>query len=168
MKKCNKNILEIPGNFINESSRNNRNRLHYNYHGSFNDNLQKILISLNRRSYIRPHRHRIDPKEEILICLSGDFAIVFFSNNGKIVDIQRIKPVSASNNSYGIVIQPDQWHMVVSISPNSLILEIKQGPFISEISKEFANWAPEENSDSAQIYLNEILIKINNYEKSIF
>jgi cupin fold WbuC family metalloprotein len=168
MENRKKNTFTCPDNLINDSILNIRRRSHHNFHSSYKDDLQKILISLNFGSYIRPHRHLIDPKEELLISLSGDLAIVFFSNNGDVIDVQMLKPFNNTSQSFGIIIQPDQWHMAVSISPNSLILEIKLGPFQPDLAKEYAFWAPEENSFDSTIFLNDILTKINKYENSIF
>lgn len=49
---------------------------------------------------------------------------------------------------------PNQWHTVIAIAPNSLLFEVKEGPFYSDFAKETAPWAPKEDSEEALTYFN--------------
>jgi hypothetical protein len=55
--------------------------------------------------------------------------------------------------SPGVELSPRTWHTVVALNEQSVLLEIKAGPFDPKAAKEFAPWAPEEATDLAQHYL---------------
>ena len=66
-----------------------------------------------------------------------------------------------ANLAVGVEVTPDTWHTVVALEPNSILLEIKAGPFDPTQPKEFAPWAPEEGSEMAERYLEELLARIS-------
>jgi len=47
------------------------------------------------------------------------------------------------------------------LEPGSILLEIKAGPFDPTQPKEFAPWPPEEDSEMAERYLEELLTLIS-------
>jgi cupin fold WbuC family metalloprotein len=130
-----------------------RRRQHHNLHSSYGDPAQRLLNFLWFDSYIAPHRHSLDPKEETLIALRGAFGCVRFDDKGAIVATCRLEcggPVS------GIVLAPGDWHTLVALTPTALLLEVKAGPFDPEAAKEPALWAPREQSADAAPYLREL------------
>lgn len=54
---------------INEASQSHRLRAHANVHGSYADQCQKLFNAIQVDSYIRPHRHSLDPRDEYLIAV---------------------------------------------------------------------------------------------------
>ena len=50
-----------------------------------------------------------------------------------------------------IDIEARVWHGVLALAPDTVILEIKRGPY-DESDKVFANWAPAENADGMAEY----------------
>ncbi len=52
-----------------------------------------------------------------------------------------------------IDIETRVWHGVLALAADTVILEIKRGPY-DDRDKVFADWAPEEDSEEAPAYLN--------------
>jgi cupin fold WbuC family metalloprotein len=66
-------------------------RLHstYNLQKSYEDKAQCLLNAIGVGSYIRPHRHLLDPKNECLFAVLGLFALVIFDDSGNISKISK-------------------------------------------------------------------------------
>jgi dTDP-4-dehydrorhamnose 3,5-epimerase-like enzyme len=52
-----------------------------------------------------------------------------------------------------IDIEARVWHGFVTREPDTIILEIKRGPYDQQHDKIFAPWAPKENEPGAAAYL---------------
>jgi cupin fold WbuC family metalloprotein len=136
-----------------------RARQHLNIHQSFDDSCQRLLNAIGVSSYIRPHRHAIDPKVESLIAVKGLFALIIFSEDGEIAEIINFgseKFDCRYAHGVGVELAPRVWHTVVALSDSAVLLEVKAGPFNPELAKELAPWAPEEGTDAGVIYLNSL------------
>ena len=48
---------------------------------------------------------------------------------------------------------PDVWHTVLAKQENSILLEVKEGPFVSDEAKELALWAPQDGSEEVDSFL---------------
>ncbi|MDO9318865.1 MAG: WbuC family cupin fold metalloprotein [Gammaproteobacteria bacterium] len=141
---------------IDEASRSARSRQHRNIHVSYDDPCQRFMNAIGMESYIRPHRHAIDPKSETLIAVRGKFALFIFDDNGAIQEIISFgteRYADASALSVGVDLAPGVWHTIVALQPGSVLLELKAGPFNSNGAKEPAPWAPEEQTSEANEYL---------------
>jgi cupin fold WbuC family metalloprotein len=53
-------------------------------------------------------------------------------------------------------IEPGVWHTLVPLADDTVILEIKRGPYDAMTDKTFAAWAPSEGSDEACGYLKQL------------
>lgn len=133
-----------------------RNRQHYNIHDSFEDPCQRLLNAIGIESYIQPHRHTLDPKDECLVAVKGLFGLVVFTEQGEVDRLQRFgtEKYFADNSkvSLGVELPAGTWHTVVALEPGSVLLELKAGPFNPNVAKEPAPWAPEEGSEEAVNY----------------
>ena len=49
-------------------------------------------------------------------------------------------------SNVGVEIPPNVWHTVLAKQENSILLEVKEGPFVSDKAKEIALWAPRDGS----------------------
>ncbi len=149
------------------ASINQRLRQHFNLHNDYNENCQKLLNAIQPDSYIQPHRHYSDPKSELLIVIKGEFAVVFFSNSGEVNNVCFLQSNGTKKNSCNIIeIESTEWHTVVALKPNSILLEIKAGPFDPNYAKDFACWAPNENTIEMKCYFKDLKNKIKKeYDK---
>jgi len=127
-----------------------RRRQHYNLHADYADPCQRLLNFLWHDSYICPHRHAADPKEETLIALRGEMGCIRFDADGRVIDHTRL---SAGQHCSAVVIEPNEWHMIVVLTETALLLETKAGPFDPAAAKELALWAPDEGGADAAAYL---------------
>lgn len=141
---------------LNTAARSQRLRAHANVHHSYADQCQKLFNAIKIESYIRPHRHSLDPKEECLIAVRGLFGLIEFSEYGDIESTTLFGSEKYSQQlsiASGVELAAGVWHTVVSLVENSILFEVKSGPFDPALAKEFAPWAPEEDSEYAQGYL---------------
>lgn len=139
-----------------------RLRENYNIHKSYQDPVQRLFNAIEFGSYIRPHRHLTEPREELLIAIRGYMALITFDDSGCIKKVLHLGSEKYGDKmAVGVELSPDTWHTVVALQPGCLILEIKAGPFLSCQSKDFAKWAPEEGSIDATNYLHELMVKID-------
>ncbi|WP_421860224.1 WbuC family cupin fold metalloprotein [Marinobacter salarius] len=151
----------IAADFLNElasrAGQSPRKRQHHNIHDSFDDPCQKLLNAVGTDSYIRPHRHALDPKDECLFAAKGLFALVVFSDQGEASHVERFgtEKYFGENTvvSLGVELKAGTWHTVLALEPGSVLLELKAGPFDPDAAKEFAPWAPEEGTEEAENYL---------------
>lgn len=138
-------------NLSRQAKRNPRLRQHYNLHKSYNEPCQKILNAIEPLSYIRPHRHFTDPKGEFFLAIRGRFALVLFDDAGKIARVHKFS-CEMPADFFAAEIQNDVWHTIISLEPDSILLEVKSGPFDANSPKDFASWAPEENAENCKPY----------------
>lgn len=129
-----------------EAERSPRGRAHLLLHRDHSDQVQRLLIATCEDTYFRPQQH---PEQwELLTLLRGDATVIIFGSDGRI--IRRCPMLHAPV----IQILPRCWHTLVVTAPQTLLLEIKPGPFRKT---EFASWAPEEGGAAAQHYLRQLL-----------
>ena len=48
---------------------------------------------------------------------------------------------------------PGEWHTVIALVPDSVLFEVKTGPFDPNAAKEFAPWAPVEGTQEALAFM---------------
>jgi cupin fold WbuC family metalloprotein len=141
---------------------NPRLRQHRNVHQSYHDASQRLLNAIELGSYIRPHRHASDSKEELLIAIRGVMTIVTFDDQGAVTNVLRFgTDRHGSQMSVGAEVSSDNWHTVVALEPGCVLLEVKAGPFDPNQPKDLAPWAPDEGCDAASVYLDHLLERIS-------
>jgi cupin fold WbuC family metalloprotein len=129
-----------------------RLRQHSNLHRSYEEPCQRLLNALEPGTYIPPHRHSLDPKQETLIALRGEMALVLFDDSGKVTQVVRFG-AGDSYACHGVDLPPGAWHTVLALSSGAILFEAKAGPFQPAHAKELAPWAPSEDSPQAADYL---------------
>jgi cupin fold WbuC family metalloprotein len=140
-----------------------RHRQHKNIHQHYNEPCQRLFNAIGIDSYIRPHRHSIESKDECLIAVRGRMALLIFNDIGQVGQVIRF---GAQTNevqqaiSVGVNLPAGVWHTVIAEVPDSILFEVKSGPFNPEKAKEYAIWAPEENTPEAAEYLRQLKHRI--------
>jgi cupin fold WbuC family metalloprotein len=146
-----------------------RLRQHRNIHLSYDDPCQRLLNAIGVDSYIRPHRHRLDPKTETLIAVRGLFALLVFDNDGEVRQVRRFgteRYALEVGVSVAIELPPHAWHTVLALVPGSVLLELKAGPFDPLAAKEPAPWSPEEGTAMAADYFRRLQLEIEKSGKA--
>lgn len=138
-----------------EASKSTRKRLNHNFHESYDDPLQRFLNAIEPGTYVTPHRHIDPPKTELFFILRGKVLVVEFDDNGNI--IEHIVLDEKTDNK-AVEIKAGIWHMCIALESDTVIYEVKAGPFING-DKGFASWAPQEGDTGCSDYLNKIILK---------
>ncbi|HYX38382.1 MAG TPA: WbuC family cupin fold metalloprotein [Oligoflexus sp.] len=128
-----------------------RKRMNHNLH-QLEDRVQRMLNALEPATYVRPHRHLDPPKFETFVILRGKTAVLIFSDEGRIENCIILSP----NQTCIVDIPPGTWHSLVALEPGTVLIEAKDGPYIASTDKDFAAWAPRENSRDAAVWLEEV------------
>jgi cupin fold WbuC family metalloprotein len=127
-----------------------RKRIILPFHKSPSDNLHRMLNALQPNSYVQPHRHLDPPKAESIIVLKGAIIYVEFNNTG---EIERFYQLSSESFNIGVDIEPGIFHTFFAVVEDTVLFEVKPGPYELGSDKDFASWAPTEGSASAIEYL---------------
>jgi cupin fold WbuC family metalloprotein len=143
---------DLFGGLTSKAQESPRKRQHLNIHRDYEDPCQRFFNAIGMDSYIRPHRHSLDPKAESIIAIRGLFALVVFDEQGAIARIERFGTESRCANA-GVEIAPGTWHTIIALTASAVLIELKAGPFDASAAKEPAPWAPEEASKDAASYL---------------
>lgn len=141
-----------------QAKQNKRLRQHSNIHKDYQENCQRLFNAIEPGSYIRPHRHALDPRKELLLAVRGRMAFIEFDAHGQVLGVQIFGTERYGTDiSIGLEISPESWHTVVALEPGSMLFEVKAGPFHPDRPKELAPWAPEEFSNEASSYLAQLM-----------
>lgn len=125
-------------------------RLNYNLHEDYLEPCQRLLNAVEPGTYVRPHRHLDPPRPECFVLLRGTMAVLLFAEGGEIAEII---PLAAAGPCWGVDIPPGAWHSLVSLESGTVFFETKPGPYLPLSDKDFAPWAPAEESAEAGEYL---------------
>ncbi len=125
-----------------------RRRAHLNVHAHAADLVQRFFVSVDRDSYIRPHRHL--SKSELALVVRGVFDVITFDDQGAITGRET---VGAGTPLLGFEMPRATWHTLIARENGSTFLEIKEGPYDPATASEFAPWAPPEGDTAAQEWL---------------
>jgi cupin fold WbuC family metalloprotein len=145
-----------------KANANPRLRQHKNIHISYQDPCQRLFNAIQPGSYIRPHKHATDPRDEMLVPVRGLMALVTFNDDGEVTEVVRFGSEKyGAECAVGVELPSSTWHTVVALVPVCVLLEVKAGPFDPNQPKDLAPWAPEEGSHEAGLYL-QYLAKVGN------
>ena len=122
-----------------------RGRMLIPLHRHQDDLVQRMVNILQPGTYIQPHQHPRDWATETILVMEGELGFVIFDEKGEVTSIHRL-PVGGM-----IDIEERVWHGVLALSPDTVILEIKRGPY-DDTDKVFADWAPAEGEAAAPDY----------------
>jgi len=113
-----------------------------------------MLNALQPGSYVRPHRHLNPPKAESTVLLRGKIGFVTFLADGS---IDRHWVLAAGAACFGVDCHPGVFHTVFALEPDTVVFEVKPGPYDAASDKDFAPWAPEEGTAEAEAYLERLV-----------
>jgi cupin fold WbuC family metalloprotein len=127
-----------------------RRRMILPLHQSAGDSLHRMFNALQPDSYVQPHRHLNPPKAETVVVIKGAIGFVIFSDRGEIADWSVL---SAGDDAFGIDTAPGLYHTFFALEPDTVVFEAKVGPYHPASAKDFADWAPREDSPESASYL---------------
>jgi cupin fold WbuC family metalloprotein len=128
-----------------EALASDRQRKNYNFH-DLPERVQRFLNVLQPGTYVRPHRH-LRPEGvngfEFFLVLQGAIGMLIFNEAGEVV---RSVHLAAQGNARGIELAEGIFHSLVVLEPNTVILEIKEGPYVPTTDKDFLALFPAEGA----------------------
>lgn len=117
--------------------------------------IQEMIIALSKESYVRPHRHPNSRVESFSI-LEGEMDVFIFNKDGSVKECVHF---GTDDKSVKIVrLENEEFHMPLAKTDWVIYHEILQGPFQKDEVVEYADWAPEEKKNLAEI--KEYLVKL--------
>ena len=100
--------------------------MNYNFHETLDDPVNRLLNAMEPGTYLRPYRHLNPDKTEVFILLRGKAALFLFDDCGTVTDTFILDP---RRGRYGGEIPAGVWHGLVVLASETVIYEIKQGPY---------------------------------------
>lgn len=125
-----------------------RLRRNHNLHAE-PDLVQRFLNVLQPGTYVRPHRHRrATPGAgfECFVVLQGAIGLLLLDDSGTVLRRERL---DARGPLRGLELAEGQLHTLVALTPDAVMFEIKQGPYVPAADKEFPESFPAEGTAAA-------------------
>ena len=127
-----------------QAKQSSRLRMNYNFHQSPADAVQRMLNAIEPGAYLRPHRH--PEREEVFLVLRGKMTLLIFDDAGNVSEHICLCP---ANGTFGVEIPPMTWHTVIVNELDTVMYELKRGPYEPLPEEHFAPWSPHPNVVSA-------------------
>jgi cupin fold WbuC family metalloprotein len=127
-----------------------RKRMIQPFHRTDQASLQRMFNAVQLGSYIAPHRHLDPPKDESWIVLRGSLAFFTFDERG---NIEECLEVGAQHDVFGVDLEAGVYHSFFALVPDTVVYEVKTGPYAPSTDKAFAPWAPREGEPGVAAYL---------------
>ena len=147
-------VTEIGSSLVNHaiqlSRQSPRRRIICPFHKSESEKLHRMLNAIQPFCYIQPHRHSNPPKAESIIVLKGSVCYVTFDESGSVKQMLRMR---ANTDCFGVDIEPGVFHTFFALEEDTVLFEVKPGPYERSADKDFAAWAPKEGTAEARSYL---------------
>lgn len=134
---------------LQESRSSPRRRMLFPIHRGPSDLVQRMLNFLQPGTYIQPHLHPRPSASETLLVMSGLLGFITFDTAGQVLSTHHLSIGELIDIEAGV------WHSVLALADDTIILEIKRGPYDAG-DKIFADWAPAEGTDAASSYLDRL------------
>ena len=104
-----------------------RLRMNYNLHETMDENVHKLVNSLQPGTLMPIHRHLHPPKKETFVMLAGALELKIYNDDGS---IRESHILSRESGNLVAEIMPEEWHSFTVLEPDTAILEIKPGPYL--------------------------------------
>ena len=102
-----------------------RLRMNMDLRNSPEDQSQRMLNAIEPGSEVPVHRHRLS--SETVVCLRGRLVEEYYDEAGRVVDSIELTP---GGPVVALNIPAGQWHTVRSLESGTVILEVKDGPYV--------------------------------------
>ncbi len=125
-----------------------RLRKNHNFH-DLPDVVQRFINVMQPGTYVRPHRHlRPEPGSgfEFFLVLQGEIGFIVLDEEGQVTHTERI---SKDGPTYGVELAEGQFHTLIALAPNTVMFELKEGPYIPATDKDFLPQFPQEGTPEA-------------------
>ena len=107
-----------------QASKTSRLRMNYNLHEDLEDKCQRLLNAMQPGTKMPIHHHKV---AEVYIVLQGKLRTMIYDDNGNTID-EVI--VDRKKGNFGVQIPANTWHSIEVLEKDTVIFEVKEGPFI--------------------------------------
>lgn len=133
------------------SQKSPRRRIALPLHRNQDARVQRLINFLQPQTYIRPHCHPLPHASESICLLEGHLEVLIFTSLGVVTERHHLLP------SHPLIdLEPGIWHGMIVHTPDTVIFETKLGPYHAATDKQFATWAPPEDSAEASSFLDSL------------
>lgn len=119
----NKNLLDKVSAQAKESE---RLRMNYNFHDSLDAKAQRLLNAMEPGTKLVVHRHR--NTAETYMVVRGSIKVIYYNEKRESIEEFIIDP---KKEEYGIHIPIGQWHTLEVLEKDTVIFEVKDGPYMA-------------------------------------
>lgn len=124
-----------------------RLRMNHNFHADESDAVNRLLNAMHRGTFIPVHRHLNPSLSESGVVLRGRVGVIIYDSQGHIIDS---RVVGDGADACGFDIEAGVWHGLVVLEDNTVIYEVKQGPYTPISAENVAPWSPAADNHTAQ------------------
>lgn len=145
---------ELFGHVAKQAEASPRRRMNYNFHESLNDPVHRLLNVMMEDTYLPPHRHTNPVKDEIFLVLKGSILALLFDDEGSVTFNKVIDPLKGV---HGMEFSGGIWHSFIVLEPETVVYEVKEGPYVPLAAHDIAPWAPSsEDKVQAEKYISHL------------
>lgn len=108
-----------------EAKESPRLRKNFNFHQSLDDKCHRFLNAVEPGTVVPIHRH--PTKDESFVVLRGKVKVSTYNDEGSVIESVVL---CQEDGRYGVDIPKNVWHNLEAMTPNSVIFECKEGPFV--------------------------------------
>jgi len=102
-----------------------RLRMNYNFHQSLDEKCHRFLNAVEPGTKVEIHRH--PTKDESFVLLRGKVQVNTYNDDGSVMESVVL---CQEDGRYGVDIPKGIWHNIEALDPDSVIFEVKEGPFV--------------------------------------
>ena len=95
-----------------------------NFHEDLSDKCQRLLNALEPGTVMPIHHHKVD---EMFVILRGCVRVTIHNDKGEVIQSVELSP---RKGNYAVNIKAGEWHSVESLEAGTMIIEVKEGPYI--------------------------------------
>ena len=110
----------------------------------------KLVNFLIKNTYIRPHSHNSEEKNEKIQILYGHVNLIIFNEKGEVTDFKELK--FSKKKKQIVTIPAFTIHSYLVVSDKAIIYEKMNGKY-DENWQTYPNWAPIENSKKSLFFI---------------
>ncbi|MDD2994891.1 MAG: WbuC family cupin fold metalloprotein [Paludibacter sp.] len=122
---------ELLDGICKQAKENPRLRMNYNLHTELDEPVQRLLNALEPGTEIPVHRHR--HSDETYLVIRGSLFVILFDENKKLLNKVLLDP---KEGTYGVSVPAGQWHSIEVLESDTVIFEIKEGPYMALTSED--------------------------------
>lgn len=137
--------IELMDRLSTEAKTAPRKRTHFNLHESLEENIHRLCIAAEPGTYMRAHRH--SDKWELMVILRGAMTLLTFDEGGTVLERVELN-AEKGNRCYELPV--GTWHVFNIPQTDTVMMEVKSGPYIPIPEEDSAKWAPAEGEERAE------------------